>query len=140
MLCTGFIWDLNPFLREQNRTVPVEPPGKFPSDLIALQNLSQSTHYHHQVLHRETTEFTMRLINTNTLVMSEFYGDNIPPYAILSHRWEIEEVTFQDMMAGVAQEKMGYAKLLGCCEKARKDGWEFAVSLQLQSFFQLLYQ
>lgn len=82
----------------------------------------------------------MRLIDTNTLVMSEFYGDNIPPYAILSHRWENEEVTFQDMMAGVAQEKMGYSKILGCCEKARKDGWEFAVSLQLCLFSELLYK
>jgi hypothetical protein len=39
----------------------------------------------------------MRLLDTATLKLSEFYGDRIPGYAILSHRWENEEVSFQDL-------------------------------------------
>jgi len=36
----------------------------------------------------------MRLINTETLQLVECFSD-IPRYAILSHRWEAEEVNFQ---------------------------------------------
>jgi hypothetical protein len=38
--------------------------------------------------------FTMRLLNTTNLQLEEFASDAIPSYAILSHRWESEEVTF----------------------------------------------
>ncbi len=40
----------------------------------------------------------MRLINVKTLEISEFFGDKIPPYGILSHTWGDEEVSFQEMM------------------------------------------
>ncbi|KAK7462341.1 hypothetical protein VKT23_007942 [Stygiomarasmius scandens] len=39
----------------------------------------------------------MRLLNTKTYHLEEFYGAGIPKYAILSHTWEKEEVTFQDI-------------------------------------------
>jgi hypothetical protein len=42
----------------------------------------------------------MRLVNTTTIQLHEFFDDEIPPYAILSHRWETDEVTFQDLMEG----------------------------------------
>jgi hypothetical protein len=51
----------------------------------------------------------------------------MPLYAILSHRWEGAEVTFQDMNDGKAVQMKGYAKILGCCAQARKDGFEYAV-------------
>lgn len=38
----------------------------------------------------------MRLINIETLALEEFFGDSIPRYAILSHTWEAEEISFQD--------------------------------------------
>ncbi|TEY66937.1 hypothetical protein BOTCAL_0130g00120 [Botryotinia calthae] len=38
----------------------------------------------------------MRLINTTTYEFSEFHGDDIPKYAILSHTWENDEVSFQE--------------------------------------------
>lgn len=38
----------------------------------------------------------MRLINLETLALEEFFGDSIPRYAILSHTWEAEEISFQD--------------------------------------------
>ncbi|KAF5368514.1 hypothetical protein D9758_002433 [Tetrapyrgos nigripes] len=61
----------------------------------------------------------MRLLNTETLQLHEFYSD-IPTYAILSHAWEREEVTFQDMQnPQIAERKAGYAKLRGSCAYAR---------------------
>lgn len=34
-------------------------------------------------------------MNTSTLELHEQFGTPIPPHAILSHRWEDQEVTFQ---------------------------------------------
>ncbi|CAG1999966.1 unnamed protein product [Fusarium graminearum] len=64
----------------------------------------------------------MHLINVSTLKMKEFFGDRIPPYAILSHRWGDykEEVSFSDMTNG-STKKVGMAKVLGCCKQAKKD-------------------
>ncbi|KAH0445037.1 het domain-containing protein [Colletotrichum camelliae] len=39
----------------------------------------------------------MRLINVDTLELEEFFDDDIPKYAILSHTWGHEEVSFQDL-------------------------------------------
>lgn len=39
----------------------------------------------------------MRLIDTNTIEVIEFTDDKIPQYAILSHTWGAEEVSYQDM-------------------------------------------
>ena len=61
----------------------------------------------------------MRLINTTTLGLEEFEGSNIPSYAILSHRWQEEEVTFKDMTSGSASDKKGYHKISKLCELAR---------------------
>jgi len=42
----------------------------------------------------------MRLLNTETLQLEEFSKVPLPGYAILSHRWGEEEVSFQDLQAG----------------------------------------
>ncbi|KUJ11357.1 HET-domain-containing protein [Mollisia scopiformis] len=65
----------------------------------------------------------MRLINTTTLQLEEYFDRKIPPYAILSHRWEEEEVTFQDMIAEGAANSF---KITGCCQRAREDGLKYA--------------
>jgi hypothetical protein len=39
----------------------------------------------------------MRLLNSTTIKLHEFIGSQIPPYAILSHTWDEEEVSFQDL-------------------------------------------
>ncbi|EAQ93854.1 hypothetical protein CHGG_02089 [Chaetomium globosum CBS 148.51] len=41
----------------------------------------------------------MRLLNVSTREVEEFHGTNIPEYAILSHTWGTEEMTFHDMEA-----------------------------------------
>jgi hypothetical protein len=68
----------------------------------------------------------MRLLNSRTFEFRTFYQD-APPYAILSHRWgkEGEELTFQDLQVGTGVEKQGYAKMLACCARAVKDGYDY---------------
>lgn len=70
----------------------------------------------------------MRLLHTQTFELREFLGDSIPEYVILSHTWEKEEVTFQDMMStgSGAQEKLGWGKIQFCCRQAVQDGFSWA--------------
>ncbi|KAI1341951.1 HET-domain-containing protein [Xylariaceae sp. FL0016] len=68
----------------------------------------------------------MRLIDVDTFELREFLEDSIPPYAILSHRWEEEEVLFQDMQnIELAKKKRGFEKIHGCCEQAKAEGWSW---------------
>jgi hypothetical protein len=71
----------------------------------------------------------MRLLDTDTLKMVEFFDSNIPPYAILSHRWETSEVTFQDFRDGKGSGMLGYKKITSCCNQAAADGFGYAVRL-----------
>jgi hypothetical protein len=50
--------------------------------------------------------------------------DSVPQYAILSHRWgpDEEEVTFNDLIAGVADKKVGFEKIIFCGEQTARDG------------------
>ncbi|KAI8668926.1 HET domain-containing protein [Fusarium keratoplasticum] len=67
----------------------------------------------------------MRLLNTGSYELTEFYGDKIPPYAILSHTWGDEEVLFADIQNNTAQSKRGFRKLMGCCQNAIKNGFKW---------------
>lgn len=67
----------------------------------------------------------MRLINVRTLEFEEFEGQDIPSYAILSHRWQREEVLFKDMIEGTADRKKGIAKIKNCCHQAEIDGHDY---------------
>jgi hypothetical protein len=67
----------------------------------------------------------MRLLNSKSLELSEFYDTEIPPYAILSHTWGKEEVTLQDIQRPDVQNKAGFAKIMGCCNQAKLDGIEW---------------
>jgi hypothetical protein len=68
----------------------------------------------------------MRLLNTTTLQLHEFFG-KIPGYAILSHTWEEEEVAFQDLtLRREAAKKMkGYLKIEGACRTAKAYDYEY---------------
>ena len=68
----------------------------------------------------------MRLLHTENLGVVEFSDANVPPYAILSHTWEEEEVTLQDMQGVHPTSKKGYDKVKRCCAYARADGVEYA--------------
>ncbi|CZR54574.1 uncharacterized protein PAC_04458 [Phialocephala subalpina] len=59
----------------------------------------------------------MRLLNTTTLKLHEFFGINVPPYANLSHRWTNWEVTFQDLNNGNTAKSSGWAKIAGVAQR-----------------------
>jgi hypothetical protein len=69
----------------------------------------------------------MRLLHAASLSFHDYEGSSIPPYAILSHRWEGEEVTYQefkDRKAGT-QRKSGFKKINQCCNEARRDRLDY---------------
>ncbi|KAE8332906.1 heterokaryon incompatibility protein-domain-containing protein [Aspergillus sergii] len=71
----------------------------------------------------------MRLIRTKrALELQEFTENELPKYAILSHRWEKEEVTFQEMIRSdeTTKSKAGYKKIERFCSRAHQDGLEYA--------------
>lgn len=92
----------------------------------------------------------MRLLNVYSFQLKEFLDSSTRFYAILSHRWEEEEVSFDDLVSsGVtfppdfnhdepsqnqtiaalgapACTRKGFAKLVGFCEQARAEGFEWA--------------
>jgi hypothetical protein len=70
--------------------------------------------------------FIMRLLHTQTLELHEFFGTDIPPYAILSHTWGEGEVSFQELQSGDGKSKAGYDKIRGCCKIAAEDGFQYA--------------
>jgi hypothetical protein len=70
----------------------------------------------------------MRLLaynNDSEFSLAEFFSDNIPEYAILSHRWGAEEVTLADLTDGTGKSKAGYSKIQFCGEQARRDGLQY---------------
>jgi hypothetical protein len=70
----------------------------------------------------------MRLINTTTLQLEDFTLRDVPPYAILSHTWGEDEVTFQDMVACKSDlnTKHGYTKIVETCRLALEQGLGYA--------------
>ena len=58
----------------------------------------------------------MRLLNTETVELHDFSTGWRPQYAILSHRWEEEEVSFDDALHGKNIEKAGWLKIKALCK------------------------
>ena len=67
----------------------------------------------------------MRLLNAKSLKLEEFIDNHVPPYAVLSHRWQDDEVTFQTMQAGSGPAFKGYTKVKQCCDLAIKNGLSY---------------
>lgn len=67
----------------------------------------------------------MRLLHAKSLEFAEFFDTQIPPYAILSHRWGEKEVSFQQMRKNRAEEGPGLSKILGFCALASRKGYEW---------------
>ena len=78
----------------------------------------------------------MRLLNTNTYKLQDFEGRKIPEYAILSHRWTDNEITYQDLanipktrfgnlQHGDAERNVGIYKIGYTCAVARQNGIEW---------------
>ncbi|THU88009.1 HET-domain-containing protein, partial [Dendrothele bispora CBS 962.96] len=65
----------------------------------------------------------MRLLNTKTFVVKEFLTDSdIPPFAILSHTWGDNEVTFQDIqnLETAKKKGAGWRKVENACRYIRQ--------------------
>jgi hypothetical protein len=80
----------------------------------------------------------MRLLNTSTLRVESVPYDNIPQYAILSHTWGSDEVTFQQLQELNCSERPGepnsthpvrqgerFAKIRDSANLAHRSGYEF---------------
>ncbi|KAF1960429.1 HET-domain-containing protein [Byssothecium circinans] len=71
----------------------------------------------------------MRLLHFDALgrlVLTDFRGKTIPPYAILSHRWSDSEILIEDISNGTYKEKEeGYRKLQFCAERAAQDELQY---------------
>ncbi|KAK5652369.1 hypothetical protein OQA88_10561 [Cercophora sp. LCS_1] len=80
----------------------------------------------------------MRLLKVDELEPEEFHGENIPPYAILSHTWEDDEITLQDLRHVCGSNKnrndrvstrvlgrKGYLKVRATANLAIKNGLKY---------------
>jgi hypothetical protein len=71
----------------------------------------------------------MRLLKTTgeSLELKKFFSKSIPPYAILSHTWGDEEVTFQEMqnLDNSIPSRKGYAKIQNAANKSLEDGLSY---------------
>lgn len=64
---------------------------------------------------------------TERLAPAQFYEPNLPEYAILSHTWGDEEVSFQNMAnTGDFQKKRGWRKIHKTCAFARASRIKYA--------------
>jgi hypothetical protein len=68
----------------------------------------------------------MRLLHIQddgNLSLVEFFEDDTPPYAILSHTWgpDNEEVSYRDLTEGTGIQKRGRGKIAFCARQAASD-------------------
>jgi hypothetical protein len=70
----------------------------------------------------------LKLSSHGDLSLTKDFGDDTPPYAILSHTWNEdndEEVTFSDIENKSGKSKAGHAKLQFCGKQAQRDGLKY---------------
>ncbi|KXH31651.1 HET domain-containing protein [Colletotrichum nymphaeae SA-01] len=72
----------------------------------------------------------MWLLNTKTLALESFTDPSEVGYAILSHTWDNDEVSFQEMsstaIATTTKSKAGFGKVAKTCEIAQEKGLGYA--------------
>ena len=70
----------------------------------------------------------MWLVNAQSGKLEFFNSELDPPggYAILSHTWGNEEVTFQDLERGNVNRGQGWRKIEYTCKQALQDGLHYA--------------
>lgn len=62
----------------------------------------------------------MRLLNTETYTLSEEYPiGQIPPFAILSHRWGDDEASYRDYVKRRVTTGVGFHKIIEFCDFAK---------------------
>ena len=72
----------------------------------------------------------MWLIHNSTLQLEQspedYRAHGKHRYAILSHRWQDEEVTFAEMSSDMCSKRKGYRKIQRCCEMAKAAGLDYS--------------
>jgi flagellin-like hook-associated protein FlgL len=68
----------------------------------------------------------LRLNDNGELSLPEYFGKDIPRYAVLSHTWgaDHDEVNYKDIRKGRGKNKAGYNKIRFCGKQAAIDGLE----------------
>ncbi|KAI5357209.1 Putative heterokaryon incompatibility [Septoria linicola] len=59
------------------------------------------------------------------LRLIEAFGSNLPEFAILSHTWDRDEVSYSDVQHGTSHDRHAYDKVRGATSQARKDGHRY---------------
>ena len=94
------------------------------------------------VISKEARLVNMRLLDTTTFQLREFSDTELPSYAILSHTWREEEVTFADLAilsrtwreeevpfadlaTGRAINDSNFDKIRQTCEQAKRDCYRY---------------
>ncbi|EPE28942.1 hypothetical protein GLAREA_00100 [Glarea lozoyensis ATCC 20868] len=71
----------------------------------------------------------MWLLNTKTIQLTQFLDERKAPfYAILSHTWGNEEVSFQDIQnpdRRAISSKAGFQKIEACCKKTAEENFDY---------------
>ncbi|KAL8670239.1 MAG: hypothetical protein Q9168_005214 [Polycauliona sp. 1 TL-2023] len=67
----------------------------------------------------------MRLLNTETLELAEFFDSKVPKYAILSHRWGEREIAFKEILKRTAPAGPALRKIERCCRLAASNGLQW---------------
>src|ERR1700679_3901832 len=68
----------------------------------------------------------MRLLTVRTITLESFVSENeVSRYAILSHTWGPEEVTFDDLNGSDPSQLHGYEKINEACQQTRRDGMHY---------------
>lgn len=69
----------------------------------------------------------MWLLTTTSLRLEFFHDASRCRYAIVSHTWTDDEVSFQEIQLKSEDliERKGYQKVVSSCEQARRDGFRY---------------
>ncbi|KAF5506510.1 hypothetical protein CGCS363_v005204 [Colletotrichum siamense] len=65
----------------------------------------------------------MRLIDVKTLELKEFFDDNVPRYAILSHTWGQEEPSYLELINGGKKKQPPYVVGRGSRRSSKARVW-----------------
>src|SRR5689334_10216774 len=70
----------------------------------------------------------MWLLDTSTHELHEFVDSQVPPYSILSHTWEDEEVLYYELRdsPSAIRHKKGFSKVAKFCEVSKSRGYQWA--------------
>ncbi|KAF4345744.1 ankyrin repeat-containing protein [Fusarium beomiforme] len=75
------------------------------------------------------TPAKMRLLHTKTYRLYEFFNEEVPPYAILSHTWGSKEINFEEIQdrrnSYGFRSNPGFPKVKGACSLAHSENYEF---------------